>query len=122
MSRTIWIILGILSILAGLLLILAAPERLAALPPDQHPKLILGLAGFVGLCGVIAVTCFFPKSYPVTLRILGAFGIAGCIFHLVEGVRQHNFTQFPILFVFWLPGSIYLVVKGKMTFDSTSDR
>jgi len=114
--KPIWTILGILSILAGISLMLATPDRLAALPPDQHPKLIQGLFFFEGICGMIGLTCFFPKSHPVTLRILGAYGAAGCIFILVEGIRRHNFSQFPILFTFWLPGSIYLVVKGKMTF------
>jgi hypothetical protein len=115
MNKSIWIILGIFSILAGISLILATPDRLAALPPDQHPKLIQGLVFLVGTCGIIALACFFPKSHPVTLRILGAYGVFACIFNLVEGIRQHNFSQFPMVLVFWLPGSIYLVVKGKMT-------
>lgn len=114
MSRTLWNILGILSILAGISLITAIPERLAALPPDQHPKLLEGLVGMEGLCAVIAVTCFFPKSYPVTLRILGVLGIVGCLFNLVQGVQYREFSQFPIILVFWLPGSIYLVLKGDM--------
>ena len=116
MNRTIWKILGILCILAGLSMFWQTPERLTALPPDQHLKLIEGLIFGESLLGAIAIMCFFPKSYPVTLRIVGAYGVASCIFVLVEGVRHHDFSQFPILLVFWLPGSIYLVTKGKMTF------
>lgn len=114
MSKTVWYILGILTVLAGILLFADAPERLATLPPDQKPKFIAGMVFFAGLLGSIAGTCFFPQVRPLTLRILGVFSIVACVFSLVEGFSRGNFSQFPIILVLWLPCSIYLVVKGKL--------
>ncbi|NMF57321.1 hypothetical protein [Pseudanabaena yagii] len=115
MSKTTWNILGILTIVAGILLFMLAPERYAALTPEQRPTFIAGGVLILAVLGAIASTCFFPKSRPVTLRILGAIGIASCIFTLIEGAHQGNFSRFPVTIGFWLPGSVYLVVKGKMT-------
>ncbi|MEH1821969.1 MAG: hypothetical protein V7L31_23300 [Nostoc sp.] len=115
MSKTLWNILGILTIFAGISLFMMAPERFAALPPDQRPKFITGGVLIAGILSVIASTCFFPKVRPITLRILGTVGIASCVFDLIEGFHRGDFSQFAIILVFWLPGSIYLMVKGKMT-------
>lgn len=114
MSKITWYILGILTILATILFFMRIPERLAVLPPDQHPKLIYGSILFGVVLGTIIVTCFFPRFRPVSLRIIGAIGIAGCVFNLIDGFYTRNFFQFLIILSFWLPGSIYLVVKGKM--------
>lgn len=103
-----------MTILAGILLFTAAPERLAALPPEQKPKFIAGMVLFAGVLGSIATTCFFPQVRPLTLRILGVIGLFGCIFSLLEGFSQGNFANFPITIVFWLPGSIYLIIKGDL--------
>ncbi len=114
MGRPLWIGLGILSILAAVSLIMGTPERLAELPPDQHPRLIHGVAMLSGLCGVIAIACFFPQSYPVTLRILGLVGIAGCGFNLEQGLEHRDFSQFPALLTFWIPGCVYLIWRGRL--------
>lgn len=121
MSRSgwnIWTILGILTIVMTIVFLAGAPERLAALPPDQHPKFIVGVTGFTCLLIAIALTCLVPRSRPFTLRILGTIGLAGSVFILVDGFQQRNFSQFPITLVFWLPGSIYLMLKGKMNSGS----
>lgn len=115
----IWTILGILTILTTILFLAGVPERLAVLPPDQHPKLIAGVAIFTCLLVAIALACLVPRSRPFTLRILGTIGLAGSIFILVDGFQQRNFAQFPITLLFWLPGSIYLVLKGKMNSESS---
>jgi hypothetical protein len=115
MNKITWNILGILTILAIILLFMSAPERFAALPPDQRSKFIVGGVIIMGVLGTIASTCFFPKVRPLTLRILGAIGIVCCIFNLIDGVYRGNFSQFPLTLSLWLPGSIYLLVKGKMT-------
>jgi hypothetical protein len=114
MSRTVWNILGILTILAGISMLPRMFEQFANLSPDRHFQYIVECALFLGVLVAIAVLCFFPKSHPVTLRIVGAIGISGCVFNLVEGFRQRNFAQYPIVLGFWLPGSIYLILKGKM--------
>jgi len=115
MSKTTWNILGILTIVAGIMLFMSTPEKFAALTPEKRPAFIAGGVLIFGVLGAIASTCFFPKSRPVTLRILGVIGIASCIFNLIEGGRQGDFSRFPLTIGFWLPGSVYLVVKGKMT-------
>lgn len=122
MSRngwTIWNILGGLTVLMTVLFLAGVPERLAALPPDQHPKFIAGVALFTSFLIVIALTCLVPRSRPFTLRVLGAIGLAGSVFILVDGFQNRNFVQFPITLLFWLPGSIYLMLKGKMTDESS---
>lgn len=115
----IWTILGILTILTAVVSLAGVPEQLAVLPPDQHPKLIAGVAIFTCLLIAIALACLVPRSRPFTLRILGAIGLAGSIFILVDGFQQRNFAQVPITLLFWLPGSIYLVLKGKMNSESS---
>jgi len=114
MSKTTWNILGILTILAGISFFMLIPEKFAVLPPEQRPKFIEGCVVLGGVLGVIAGICFFPKSRPITLRILGAIGVAACVFNLIDGAQRGNFSQFPINLAFWLPGSIYLVVKGQL--------
>jgi cyanate permease len=114
MSKTTWNILGILTILAGISLFMLIPDRFAVLPPDQRPKFIAGCVFILGVLGAIVGICFFPKSRPITLRILGGIGIAACVFNLIEGAQRGNFSQFPLTLGFWLPGSIYLVVKGQL--------
>ncbi len=91
------------------------PEKFAALPPDQRPQFILGGIAILAVLVTIASTCFFPKVRPLTLRILGAIGIASCVFSIVEGFHTNNFSLFRRDFLF-LFASIYLVVKGKLTY------
>jgi hypothetical protein len=114
MSKTTWNILGILTILTGIYLFRSIPESLAVLPPDRRHKFIEGDVLLGGVLAVIVGICFFPKSRPITLRILGAIGVAACVFNLIDGAQRGNFSQFPINLTFWLPGSIYLVVKGDL--------
>jgi len=114
MSKTTWNILGILTLLVGIYLFMSIPESFAVLPPDRRPKFIEGCVLDGGMLGVIVGICFFPKSRPITLRILGAIGVAACVFNLIDGAQRGNFSQFPINLAFWLPGSIYLVIKGQL--------
>jgi len=117
MSQTVWNILGICTILALGLFLSTIHEQWSTLTPDQPPPSYLGVILFSGVLVVIAIACLVPKSRPFTLRIVGAIGIAGCIFSLIEGFKQQNFAQFPITLIFWLPGSVYLTIKGKMNDD-----
>ncbi|MEG4206652.1 hypothetical protein QUA20_22340 [Microcoleus sp. Pol7_A1] len=77
MSKTTWNILGILTILAGISFFMLIPEKFAVLPPDQRSKFIEGYVLLGGVLGVIVGICFFPKSRPITLRILGANRYSG---------------------------------------------
>lgn len=115
MNRTFYNILGFLSVIAGISLILQMPEILATRPPENLSLFYWGTAGLVGVCILIAIFCFFPKSHPYTLRIIGAIGFLSTLYYLYESFRDRNFAQVGIALLFWLPGSIYLIVKGKMT-------
>jgi uncharacterized membrane protein len=114
MSRTIYWVLGSAAILCSGLLTLQLPEVLARNPPESQLKVWIGFLGFLGLCVTIAIACFFPRSYPVTLRILGVVGLAGVIFTLTEHWRDRNLTGMTIAVLFWLPGSLYLIYKGDL--------
>lgn len=115
MNRTFYNILGFLSVIAGISLIVQMREILATRPPENLSLFYWGTAGLVGVCIVIAIFCFFPKSHPYTLRIIGAIGLISTIYYLYEAFHKHNFAQLGTALFFWLPGSIYLIVKGKMT-------
>jgi uncharacterized membrane protein HdeD (DUF308 family) len=115
LQQALFIFLGIASIACAILLILGIPERLAALPPDRHKTLIYGTGALVGFCVFSAILSFFPQSHFITLRIAGAIGLAGCIFILVDSFHTQNFDRVPITLLFWLPGSIYLIMRGKMS-------
>jgi len=115
MNRTFYNILGFLSVIAGISLILQMREILATRPPENLSSFYSGTALLVGVCIVIAIFCFFPKSHPVTLRIIGAIGLISTIYYLYDAFHNHNFAQLGTALFFWLPGSIYLIVKGKMT-------
>ena len=115
MSRTLYIVLGVLAILCGVSLVMQIPEILATRPPDNLVVFYGGTAALVGLCLVIAITCFFPKSHPITLRIIGAIGIVSTIYYLYDSFHNHKFAQVGTALLFWLPRSIYLVLKGNMT-------
>lgn len=115
MNRTFYNILGFLSVIAGISLIVQMREILATRPPENLSLFYWGTAGIVGVCVVIAIFCFFPKSHPYTLRIIGVFGLISTIYYLYDAFRTQNFFQVGTAFLFWLPGSIYLILKGKMT-------
>jgi hypothetical protein len=95
MSRFVWNFLGGCTVLAGILLFQQVQERMVQLPPAQPRPNILALVAFEAVLAAIAGACFFPKTHPVTLRIIGVIGVAGCVFNLVDGWRQGNFAQYP---------------------------
>jgi hypothetical protein len=114
MSRTLYIVLGIFAILCAISLVANIPEILATRPPGNPLVFFGGTAALVGVCIVIAIMCFFPRSHPITLRIIGAIGLVSTLYYLYDSFRAHNFARVGIALFFWLPGSIYLIFKGKM--------
>lgn len=121
MRRSVWIGIGILSILAGMSLLVQAPEIFATRPPDKQMEFIFGTGGLVGLCGAIAIACFFPSSHPITLRLIGVIGITSCVYSMYDSFQDRDLvwvkiiSRFILIFGFWGPFSIYLTIKGKMT-------
>uniref|UniRef100_B8HSN1 Uncharacterized protein n=1 Tax=Cyanothece sp. (strain PCC 7425 / ATCC 29141) TaxID=395961 RepID=B8HSN1_CYAP4 len=114
MNRWFWKVLGLGSTIAAIHLSLEIPKVLATLPPARQTESLLFGIGLVGVCSASAILCFFPRSYPVTLRILGLVGLAGCIFNIYESFRRLEFSRLVPTLGFWLPGSIYLIVQGDM--------
>jgi hypothetical protein len=113
MSRFTWNLLGGCTVLAGILLLSLGQERIAQLPPDQHNGQILALVLFEAVLTAIAVACFFPRTHPVTLRMIGVIGVAACGFNMIQGFLQGNFSQYPISLL-WLTPSLYLVWRGDL--------
>ena len=115
MSRTLYKILGSCAILAAISLVMQAREILATRPPTNLTEFYFGTAFLIGLCLVSAIICFFPRSHPVTLRVIGVVGVISTLYYLYDSFHNHKFAQVGTALVFWLPGSIYLIMKGKMT-------
>ena len=115
MNRTFYNILGFLSVIAAISLLLQMREILATRPPENLSLFYSGTTLLVGVCFVIAIFCFFPKSHPYTLRIIGAIGLISTIYYLYDAFQNQNFALLGTAIFFWLPGSIYLIFKGRMT-------
>ncbi|AUT03064.1 hypothetical protein CLI64_23125 [Nostoc sp. CENA543] len=121
MSRTFWKVLGVLSLLAGISLLMQSPGVFATRSPDKQLEFIIGTAALVGLCGLFAIACWFPQSHKFTLRVIGLFGVVACLFSIYDIFRDRHlnwvamFSRLALIVGLWLPGSLYLVKKGNMT-------
>lgn len=121
MRRSVWIVLGIFSILAAISLLIRAPEAFATRPPGRQTDFILGTGGLVGILSVSAIACFFPRSHPITLRIIGVLGVISCMFSMYSTFRSFDLNwatliaRLALILMFWLPASIYLSITGKLT-------
>jgi type IV secretory pathway VirB2 component (pilin) len=113
MSRWVWNVLGGCTVLAGILLLQMVRERSAQLPPNQRDGQILALGVSEAVLAAIAFACFFPKTHPVTLRIIAVIGIAACGFNLLQGFRQGDFSHYPMN-LFWLFLSLILLWRGDL--------
>jgi hypothetical protein len=113
MSRWVWNVLGGCTVLAGILLLQMVRERSAQLPPNQRDGQILALVLSEAVLAAIAFACFFPKTHPVTLRIIAVIGIAACGFNLLQGFRQGDFSHYPMN-LFWLFLSLILLWRGDL--------
>ncbi|HIK08407.1 MAG TPA: hypothetical protein IGS40_27655 [Trichormus sp. M33_DOE_039] len=120
MSRTFWKVLGVLSLLAGISLLMQSPGVFATRPPDKQLEFIIGTAALVGLCGLFAIACWFPQSHQITLRVIGLFGMASCLFSIYDIFRvlPPNWLaispRLVLIIGFWLPVSFFLIKKGSM--------
>ncbi|MEB3231638.1 MAG: hypothetical protein VKJ64_11565 [Leptolyngbyaceae bacterium] len=113
MSRFVWNFLGGCTVVSGFLLLTMRNEQATQLPPDQQGTSILFLVLFEALLALIAISCFFPKSHPVTLRVIGVLGVVSCGFNLVQGFRQRDFSYYPMN-LFWLAPCLYLIWRGDL--------
>ena len=69
--------------------------------------------GMAALFVVIAIACFFPKSHPITLRIIGTAVCCAYIFYLVDSFGSDNFGRAIIGFFFIGIPFGYMAIIGK---------
>lgn len=110
----IYRVLGVLSLAAGLSLILRSLEVWQERPPEDPALFIGGSIALIGVCGLMGIACLFPRTHPVTLRAIGVIGLMGSLFFVWEQVRDRQFLALLPAFFFWLPGSFYLIGRGKL--------
>jgi hypothetical protein len=101
------IAIGIVSMLAagGFLISAMNPATVAA-----TPIIFFGLAAF---CGVITMACLFPKSSPVTLRIIGIVIFGTYAFYIYSSLHTDNLSRAIKGFFFWGIPSGYLAIMGS---------
>jgi hypothetical protein len=75
------IAIGLAALIAG------SYYLMSAIAPDNQTLSFFLVTFF---CIVMAITCFFPKTSPVTLRIIGAAIFIGCIAHLRQSILKHE--------------------------------
>lgn len=80
--------------------------------PSEDPFLFYGLAAaFV----VIAIACFFPKSHPVTLRLIGGLIFVAGITNVILSFSSGGLLTSIVGLIIWGPLSVYLMIKGKLS-------
>jgi len=112
MSRPSQLILGAVSGLLGIMVFFVAMQS----PPDQKPDpKILLLLSAIAIC--ISIACFFRKSRPVTLRLIGIVLLCVGIGGLFMGPPAQNSNKRQIQAYVFLAGLIagggWLAVTGK---------
>ena len=100
-------------IIAAISLVCAAGFFLTALDPSGLPAgshVFYGLAAF---CVVVAIACLFPKSHPITLRMIGTIIFCIYVAYVGDSLHSHNLVRALVgLIVIGLPAG-YLGIKGK---------
>jgi hypothetical protein len=86
---------------------------LTALDPSGLPATSLVFHGMAALFILIAVACFFPRSHPLTLRVIGAAIFFAYGSYLVSSFDTPNFSRALRGFAIWGMPSGYLMVVGN---------
>ncbi|MBE9117797.1 hypothetical protein IQ249_18010 [Lusitaniella coriacea LEGE 07157] len=117
MSRGSRIAIGVVALLCSLTFLFSAINPDSSIPAG--PPVFYGLAI---LCFIIAIACFFPKSHPFTLRIIGATICVAYTAYLLDSIGSPNFFRALMgSFVFGIPSG-YLAITGKSpTWDAISE-
>lgn len=103
-----------LRIAIGLVALLCAVGFLImALDPSGLPAGALAFYGMAAFFIVIAIACFFPKSHPITLRLMGAMIFCAYVAYAFGSFQTQNFGRAIVgLIVCGMPSG-YLAVSGK---------
>ncbi|HLO52172.1 MAG TPA: hypothetical protein VK211_27480 [Kamptonema sp.] len=107
MSKGSRIAIGIVALLCAL------GFFMTALDPSGLPAGANVFYGMTGLCVTIAIACFFPKSHPITLRIIGATIFFFYAYYVIDSFRNQNLSRAIAGFFIWGLPSGYLAIAGK---------
>lgn len=107
MSKGSRIAIGIVALLC------AIGFFMTALDPSGLPAGASVFYGMTALCVTIAIACFFPKSHPITLRIIGATIFFLYADYVINSFRSQNFGRAIAGFFIWGLPSGYLAIAGK---------
>lgn len=113
MSMGARIAIGIVALICGFGFFLTALDT-SGLP--AKPAVFYGMAI---LCVIIAIACFFPKSHPLTLRMIGAVIFFAYVAYVVDSFRTSNLFRAIAGFIVWGIPSGYLAIKGEYQFWGT---
>jgi hypothetical protein len=84
-----------------------------AINPGGMPAPSIVFHGMAALFTFIAIACFFPKSHPVTLRIIGASIFLSFASYVISSFGTDNFERALRGFGFWGLPSGYLTIVGS---------
>ena len=104
--------LGSRIVIAAISLISTLMFFLTALDPSGLPAGPLVFYALALICLIIVVACLFPKSRPVTLRMIGFVIFSAYVYYLFDSFQTKNFTRALLGFWTWGLPSAYLTIKG----------
>ena len=99
--------IGIVALLSGV------GFFITALDPSGLPAGSLVFYTMAAVCVVIAIACFFPKSHPVTLRLIGAIIFTTYVGYIIDSFQAQNLDRAVAGFIVWGLPSGYLAIMGK---------
>ena len=106
MSKSSRIIIGIVALLG------AVGFFITALEPEGLPTGVAGFYAMAALFVIIAVACFFPKTHPITLRMIGMVIFCGYVAYVYDSFQTQNFSRAIKGLIFWGLPSGYLAIMG----------
>jgi hypothetical protein len=86
---------------------------ITALDPSGLPAGAAVFYGMAAFCVIIAIACFFPKTHPITLRIIGTMICLAYFAYVLDSIRNQNLVRAMVGFIIWGIPSGYLAIMGK---------
>lgn len=100
-------------IIAAISMICAAGFYLTALDPSDLPAGAHVFYGMAMLCVVIAIASLFPKSHPITLRMIGTIIFCGYITYVIDSIQTYHLVRALVgLIICGFPAG-YVAIKGR---------
>ena len=108
MSLGARIAIGVVALLCAFGFLITALDPSSGLPAG--PLVFYGMAL---LFVVIAIACFFPKSHPITLRIIGTVIFIAYVLYVLDSFHNQNLGRAILGLLVWGLPSGYLAIMGK---------